>query len=81
MELLLLIVTGAIAGWAAGHLIRGRGFGLVVNVLLGIIGGLIGGRLAVLLGIDAAGWISQLAMAVLGAVLVLAVVDLIRRMR
>ncbi|MDX1540570.1 MAG: GlsB/YeaQ/YmgE family stress response membrane protein [Geminicoccaceae bacterium] len=77
-ELILLLVTGAIAGWAAGRIMRGRGFGLVVNVLLGIAGGLLGGQLAAWAGITGDGWMVDVVTAMTGAVLLLAVVDLIR---
>jgi uncharacterized membrane protein YeaQ/YmgE (transglycosylase-associated protein family) len=59
---------------------RGRGFGVVVNVLLGIAGGLIGSRLADLAGIEHAGWLIEVVTAMTGAVLLLAVIDLVRRL-
>ena len=77
-DVILLLVTGAIAGWAAGRIMRGRGFGVVVNVLLGIAGGLLGGKLAALAGSAGEGWIADLVTAMLGAILLLAVLDLIR---
>lgn len=78
-ELLLLLVTGAIAGWAAGRIMRGRGFGVVVNILLGIAGSLLGGSLAGLVGIESEGWLTDVVIAMAGALLLLAAVDLIRR--
>ena len=78
-ELILLLATGAIAGWAAGRVMRGRGFGVVVNVLLGIAGGLLGSALADLAAIERTGWIYEVVTATIGAVLLLAVLDLIRR--
>ncbi len=80
MEILTLIVTGAIAGWIAGVLIRGAGYGLVINIVVGVIGGVIGGKLRDLLGLGVdGGWLIKLAMAVVGAVLLLALVNLARR--
>lgn len=78
-ELLLLLVTGAVAGWAAGRIMRGRGFGVVVNILLGIAGGLLGGSLAAFAGIEGEGWLMDVVIAMTGAVLLLAAADLIRR--
>jgi uncharacterized membrane protein YeaQ/YmgE (transglycosylase-associated protein family) len=46
MGLLSWIVVGAIAGWLAGQVMKGRGFGLLGDILVGIVGGLIGGFLA-----------------------------------
>jgi uncharacterized membrane protein YeaQ/YmgE (transglycosylase-associated protein family) len=77
-EVILLLVSGAIAGWAAGRIMRGRGFGVVVNVLLGIAGGLLGGWLAAIAGIAGEGWTADIVTAMLGAVVLLAVLDLIR---
>lgn len=79
LELLALLITGAIAGWVAGILMRGAGFGLVVNVIVGIIGSVIGGKLFALLGFPDEGWLVGLAMAVVGAVVLLALVNLLRR--
>ena len=79
MELLILLATGGIAGWVAGTLVRGAGYGVVVNIALGIVGGVVGGKLFTLLEVERAGWLMELAAAVLGAVLLLAGVALIRR--
>lgn len=46
MGLLSWIVVGAIAGWLAGNLVKGQGFGCLGNVIVGVIGGLVGGFLA-----------------------------------
>ena len=79
METIGILITGGIAGWIAGTLIRGAGYGLVLNIVIGIIGGLIGGKLSDLLDIAAGSWLLDLAMAVVGAVLLLALVNLARR--
>lgn len=80
MELLLLLVTGATAGWAAGRVMRGRGFGFVVNVLLGVAGGVLGGQLADALGLVRDGWVEELLTATAGALLLLALAGLLRRL-
>jgi uncharacterized membrane protein YeaQ/YmgE (transglycosylase-associated protein family) len=46
MGLLSWIIVGAIAGWLSGQVMKGRGFGLVGDILVGVAGGLIGGWLA-----------------------------------
>ena len=74
------IIVGGLAGWLAGTLIKGGGFGIVVNVLLGIVGSVIGGYLFGALGIAAgSGFIGSLAAATVGAVVLLAVVSVFRR--
>jgi uncharacterized membrane protein YeaQ/YmgE (transglycosylase-associated protein family) len=78
LEVIAIIVTGGLAGWIAAKLVRGSGYGLVVNVIVGIIGGVIGAKLFALLQIPVGSWPVQLAMAVLGAVLLLGLVNLLR---
>jgi uncharacterized membrane protein YeaQ/YmgE (transglycosylase-associated protein family) len=78
MEVLGLLLTGALAGWLAGKLTRGAGFGLVINIVVGIVGGFIGGALADLLGIEGNGWITSLGLAVVGAVVLLVLANLVR---
>ena len=80
MEVIGLIVIGGLAGWIAGTLVRGAGYGLVINIVVGVIGGIIGGKLFALLGITQdGGWLVRLALAVVGAVLLLALVNLAKR--
>jgi uncharacterized membrane protein YeaQ/YmgE (transglycosylase-associated protein family) len=80
VEVVGLIVTGGLAGWIAGTLVRGAGYGLVLNIVLGVIGGIVGGKLFALLGIVEDGsWLIRLALAVAGAVLLLALVSLARQ--
>lgn len=70
------IVIGLLAGWIAGHLTRGRGFGCVLNVILGLIGAVIGGWVFTRLGIVTWGFFGSLAAATVGAVLLVAVARL-----
>ena len=79
MEVLALILTGALAGWIAGVLVRGAGYGVVINIVVGVIGGVLGGMLLNLLGVSQHGWLIDLAMAVLGAALLLMALELVRR--
>lgn len=70
------IVIGLIAGWIAGHLARGRGFGCIVDVILGLIGAVIGGWIFTRLGISAIGFWGSLAAATVGAVLLVLIARL-----
>ncbi len=73
------IIIGGIAGWLAGKLMKGGGFGIVINVLLGIVGSVIGGWLFGLAGITAGGIFGSLASATVGAIVLLAIVGLFKR--
>jgi len=74
------IIIGALAGWIAGLLVKGRGFGFFVDIIVGIVGAFIGGWLAEKLGIAVSGgWISTIITAVIGAVILLFIIKLFRR--
>ena len=77
MSLLVFILIGAAAGWLAGNSMKGRGFGLLGNSLVGIVGAVVGGFLFDLFGIDAEGMIGSLITAVVGAIILLYIVDFI----
>ena len=81
MEALLIwIIVGAIAGWLAGLIVRGFGFGLLGNIVVGIVGALIAGWLFPRLGIRlGSGLAATIVHATIGAVVLLVVVGLIRR--
>jgi uncharacterized membrane protein YeaQ/YmgE (transglycosylase-associated protein family) len=74
------LIIGAIAGWLAGVLVKGGGFGLIVDIIVGIVGAFIGGWLAGVLHISlGGGWISSIITAVIGAVILLFIIRLFRR--
>jgi len=74
------LIIGAIAGWLAGVLVKGGGFGLIVDIIVGIVGAFIGGWLAGLLGISiGGGMISSIITAIIGAVILLFIIRLFRR--
>ncbi|MBY0364135.1 MAG: GlsB/YeaQ/YmgE family stress response membrane protein [Phreatobacter sp.] len=79
-SLLILVLIGAVAGWLAGLIVKGFGFGLVGNIVIGILGALIATWLFPRLGVSlGAGIISAIISATLGAVILLVIVGLIRR--
>jgi uncharacterized membrane protein YeaQ/YmgE (transglycosylase-associated protein family) len=78
-SLLVIIMVGLIAGWLAGHLVRGTGFGLVADICIGIIGALIATWLFPRLGIHlGAGIVSRIIAATLGAIILLLILRLVR---
>ena len=79
-SLLVFLIVGAIAGWLAGQLVKGYGFGLLGNIVVGIIGALIAGWLFPAAGITiGTGIISTIIYATIGAVILLVLLRLIRR--
>jgi uncharacterized membrane protein YeaQ/YmgE (transglycosylase-associated protein family) len=73
------LIIGGIAGWLAGKLMKGGGFGVVVNILLGIVGSVVGGWLFGVLGIAVGGLVGSLASATVGAIALLALVSLFKK--
>jgi uncharacterized membrane protein YeaQ/YmgE (transglycosylase-associated protein family) len=77
--LIWTIVIGIIAGWLAGLIVKGRGMGVLVDLIVGIVGSLIGGFLAGVIGLAAYGLLGRLAIAVAGAVILLFLVRAIKK--
>ena len=78
-SLLVILFVGLIAGWLAGVVVRGTGYGLVADICLGIVGALIGSWLFPQLGIHLSGMIGSIISATLGAILLLVVLRLVHR--
>jgi uncharacterized membrane protein YeaQ/YmgE (transglycosylase-associated protein family) len=70
------IIVGLIAGWLAGKVSRGRGFGCIANILLGLVGAFLGGWIFEKLGIFGGGLLYSIAAATLGAVILVAIARL-----
>jgi uncharacterized membrane protein YeaQ/YmgE (transglycosylase-associated protein family) len=78
--LIIWLVIGAVAGWLAGQLVKGGGFGLVGDIVVGIIGAVIAGWLLPRIGLYiGGGLIADVINAVIGAVILLVVVRLVKR--
>jgi uncharacterized membrane protein YeaQ/YmgE (transglycosylase-associated protein family) len=81
-SLLIILLVGAIAGWLAGLIVRGYGFGLIPDICVGIIGALIGSWLLPRVGVHlGAGLIDQIIVATIGAVVLLIILGLFHRRR
>jgi uncharacterized membrane protein YeaQ/YmgE (transglycosylase-associated protein family) len=79
-SLLVILVVGAIAGWLAGLIVRGYGFGLIPDICVGIIGALIGSWLLPRLGVHmGAGIVNAIIVATIGAIVLLIILGLFRR--
>ena len=71
MSLLLEIAIGILAGFLAGQIMRGRGYGLLLDLVLGLVGAVIGGFVFSLLGLHGYGLVGQLVIATAGAVMLI----------
>lgn len=78
--LITILLIGAVAGWLAGQIRDGYGFGLVGNIIVGIIGSFLGSWIFAQLGIGVGGGIlGTILVAVIGALVLLFLIGLIRR--
>ena len=78
MSFLWFALIGLAAGWLAGQIMKGSGSGLVVDLIVGVIGALLGGFVFGLLGLSAAGLLGQLVVATVGAVIFLYLLRILR---
>lgn len=78
MYILYYLIIGAIAGWLAGKIMHGAGFGLLMNIVIGIGGALLGGLMFRLLGLSPHNVIGSLVTATVGAVVLLLLIPIIK---
>lgn len=80
MGILAWIVVGLIAGWLAGQLMKGGGYGMIADIILGLLGGVFGGWIFEKLGISAGGgMIGSIIVAFIGAVILVGITRLLKR--
>ncbi len=79
MNFILFLIIGAIAGWLAGRVMKGKGFGIIGNLIVGIIGAFIGGFVFGLLGIATYGLIGSLISSLAGAIILLWIIGLVKK--
>jgi uncharacterized membrane protein YeaQ/YmgE (transglycosylase-associated protein family) len=80
--LIIFLLIGAIAGWLAGLIVRGFGFGLLGNIVVGIIGALLAGWLLPMLGVGfslGSPIVTSIVYAMIGAIVLLVLIGLIKR--
>src|SRR5471032_326766 len=80
--LIIFLLIGAIAGWLAGLIVRGFGFGLIGNIVVGIVGALLAGWLLQMLGVGfslGSPIVTSIVYAMIGAIVLLVLIGLVRR--
>jgi len=81
-SLIILLIVGLVAGWLAGLIWKRSGFGLVLNIVFGVAGSFLGRWIFGILGIHIGGrWVGSIIAAVVGALLILAIVNFIQKRR
>ena len=79
MYIVWAVLIGIAAGWLAGVIMKGGGFGVLGNLIVGVIGAILGSFLFALTGISAGGLVGSLITATVGAVILLALLRLVRK--
>jgi uncharacterized membrane protein YeaQ/YmgE (transglycosylase-associated protein family) len=80
ISILWFLVIGALAGWLAGILTKGMGFGILGNMIVGVVGAVIGGHIEHIIGVPTGhGFIGSLVTALVGALVLLFLINLIRK--
>ncbi|HKA40799.1 MAG TPA: GlsB/YeaQ/YmgE family stress response membrane protein [Burkholderiales bacterium] len=80
MEFVWFIVVGLVAGWLAGLLVKGGGFGVIGDIVVGVLGALLGGFLFTSMGASAGGGlVGSIIVATIGAVILVFILRLIKR--
>lgn len=79
MDILTFLLVGLIAGWAAGLIMQGRGFGVFGDIIVGIVGAFVGGLLFDAFGVGTSGFIGSLVASIIGALILLALVSLYKQ--
>jgi uncharacterized membrane protein YeaQ/YmgE (transglycosylase-associated protein family) len=78
-SILVILFVGLVAGWLAGQIVRGTGFGIIGDILVGIVGALIASLLFPRLGLHlGTGLVSEIIYSAIGAIILLLVVRLLR---
>ena len=78
-HLIVILFVGLVAGWLAGKIVRGAGFGIIGDIIIGIIGAFIASWLFPKLGIHiGSGLISEIIYSAIGAIILLLIVRLVR---
>ena len=79
-SLLIFLIVGAVAGWLAGQIVKGHGFGLLGNIVVGIVGAFLAGWLLPQVGLAiGGGYIAAIINALIGAIILLFLIGLFKR--
>jgi len=77
--MLYAIVVGGIAGWLASTIMKGKGMGIIMNVILGVLGAFVGAYILPILGLSIKGWMSGIVSPTVGAIVVLFVAKILAK--
>ena len=79
MSIVYWIISGVVAGWLTGLVMRGRGYGLIGDLVIGLLGSVMGGWLFGLFGLAPRIWAGEIIVAFIGGVVLVCIVRILRR--
>ena len=79
MNFVWWILVGLIAGWAAGKIMKGQGYGTLMDIVIGIAGAVLGGWVFGLLGIQPYGLVGSIIVAIVGAIILIWIVRKLKK--
>jgi uncharacterized membrane protein YeaQ/YmgE (transglycosylase-associated protein family) len=79
MSIIWTLVIGGLAGWIAGKIMKGSGYGILIDILVGIVGGWLGHFIFGLIGIGTYSIIGELVVSIVGAVVLIWLIHAIKR--
>lgn len=79
ISFIAFLLVGLLAGWLSGKILQGHGFGLLPNLLIGVVGSFLGAMLFRLIGFRSTGIIAEIIVAVVGSVLLLYLIGMIKK--
>ena len=80
MHLIGFLIMGAIVGWLAGKIMSGHGYGIIWDIVLGVVGSFLGGLIfSLIFGTQPTGLVISFIVALIGAVVLVAIVHMVRR--
>ncbi len=81
MRIITFLLVGLCAGWLAGKFTKGKGFGLAGNIIVGVVGAIVGGFLLGILGFAPNNVLGEIITAFIGAVVLLAILRAVDKRR
>ena len=79
MNIIIFLLIGAVSSWIAGQIWKGGGFGLIGNIIVGVVGGFLGGWIMSKLGAGGGGLLWQIIVSVIGAWVLLFLISLVKK--
>ncbi len=79
MQILIWIISGIVAGWLTGLIMKGKGYGIFGDLVLGTLGGVLGGWIFGQIGLSATNWIGNVGVAIVGGVILVVILRVLRR--